>query len=91
MRNGRETTPHDGRSRVNVSYDGVLIASDGHKSVVVVKDVSANGCRVEIKDDLVVGEEVSLKVGKGGPFRCEVRWARGSEVGLLFLHAPQIR
>jgi hypothetical protein len=71
--------------RVDVSYPAVLIASDGHESGVVVKDISADGFRIELTDELLVGERVKLKVGKEGPQSGEIRWTRGSEAGGVFL------
>ena len=71
--------------RVDVSYPAVLVASDGHESPVIVRDISANGFRLEVSDELIVGERVELRVGKEEPVTAEIRWARGSEAGGVFL------
>ena len=75
--------------RVEVSYDGELTASDGHRIPVVVRDLSAEGFRIEIKEELLVGEQVQLLVGKGPVLAGKILWALGSEAGGVFLNAPE--
>jgi hypothetical protein len=72
-------------SRAEVNFDGVLTTSDGHTVPVVVKDVSARGFRVQVKEELFPGELVRLAVGKSSPVQAEIRWALGGEAGGVFI------
>lgn len=72
-------------TRVEVDFVGVLTAADGHQSRVIVRDVSAEGFRVKVSDDLHVGELVSLEIGKQPAVTCEIKWIRGSEAGGIFV------
>lgn len=76
--------------RVEVSFDGVLTTSDGHKIVVVVRDLSADGFRIEIKEEVLVGEQVQLLVGKGPALAAKIMWALGSEAGGVFLNPSEV-
>jgi hypothetical protein len=85
------TTEPDPRARrIDVSYEGVLVASDGHEIPIVVKDLSREGFRVELHDEVLVGELVRLRVGRGGDLHAEIRWALGTEAGGVFLDRPPV-
>jgi hypothetical protein len=73
--------------RIPVSMDGVLIASDGVESPVRVTDLSSEGFRLELTDELIDGEQVQLRLGRE-TIRGEIRWVRGKEAGGVFLQGP---
>jgi len=66
--------------------DGVLIASDGVESRVRVMDLSSDGFRLELADELMEGEQILLRLGRE-TVRAEIRWVRGKEAGGVFLQA----
>ena len=76
-------TPQRAR-RIPVSMDGMLIASDGVESKVRVTDLSSDGFRLELTDELIDGEQVQLRLGRE-TIRGEIRWVRGKEAGGVFL------
>ena len=73
--------------RVRVEHDGVLIDSDGVEVPVKVADISREGCRLITDGTPMIGERVTLKVGRAGAVPAQVRWALGNEAGLRFIDA----
>lgn len=72
--------------RIDVDLAGTLTASDGHAFAVTIRDLSATGFRLDLGDEeVLVGEEVVLQVGRHDNHRAEIRWAAGREAGGNFL------
>ena len=86
LNEGSDARPQRAR-RIPVSMDGVLIASDGVESKVRVTDLSSDGFRLELADELMEGEQVQLRLGRE-TIVGEIRWVRGKEAGGVFLQAP---
>ena len=63
----------------------MLVASDGHETSVVIRDVSAAGFRLEHRDDLYPGDRVSLRLDKGQTYEARIEWSLGNEAGGRFL------
>jgi hypothetical protein len=72
-------------TRVDVNIDALLTTSDGHSYTVVIRDLSAKGFRIALDDEVIVGEQVSLKVGSKNPMIGEIKWALGREAGGHFV------
>lgn len=81
----RKAAPKRGSTRIDVRYDAVLVTSDGDEVGVVVIDLSANGFRIKIEDEVRVGEQVILRTHRDGDVPAEIVWAPGSEAGGRFL------
>jgi hypothetical protein len=71
--------------RVDTRFKATLIDGDGGKHIVVVVDISREGCRLETEELLKIGEKVQLEVPKYGLFPAQIRWALGNEAGAVFL------
>jgi len=71
--------------RVDTRFNATLIDSDGGKHDVIVTDISREGCRLEAKEMLKIGETVQLEVPKYGLYPAQIRWALGNEAGAVFL------
>ena len=71
--------------RIDVEMHAVLTTSDGYSFDVAVRDLSADGFRIELDEEVLVGEPVSLRVGSKGTFAAEIKWALGREAGGRFL------
>ena len=79
-------------TRIDVNYDAVLVTSDNHEIAVTVKDLSRDGFRIELRDEVLVGEHVRLRVGPNEEIAAEIKWALGSEAGGVFLDGkPDLR
>ncbi|HET7816709.1 MAG TPA: PilZ domain-containing protein [Sphingomicrobium sp.] len=74
-------------ARVEIHREAVLIEGDGCEVPVVIIDVSRDGFRLHSRDELELGEEVSLQVAKAAPVRARIQWTRGLEAGGTFLDA----
>jgi len=70
--------------RVDVRKPAIVINSDGVESVVTILDISSNGFRIELDDQLNIGEFVALRV-EGERMEAQIRWVLGKEAGGTFL------
>lgn len=80
-----QPSPSERPRRIEVARPAVLVLPDGHECRAAVKDVSAKGFRIEVAEELFVGEHVQLCIGKEQPVMGEIRWTRGREAGGIFL------
>jgi hypothetical protein len=62
--------------------------SDGSTANVLVRDLSRDGFRIQLGQEILVGERVRLRAGKYGELAAEIRWVRDSEAGGAFLEPP---
>lgn len=76
-------------TRIDVNFDAVLVTSDDHEIAVTVKDLSREGFRIELTDEVLVGERVRLRVRRNEEIPAEIKWALGSEAGGVFLDSQQ--
>ena len=74
-------------TRIDVRMAAVLTTSDGHRFNVIVRDISAKGFRLELDEEVLIGEHVTLQVGSASPVTAEIKWALGREAGGSFLEA----
>jgi hypothetical protein len=81
----RRPDRHRRPKRIDVEIGAVLTTADGHSFTVTVRDLSAKGFRVELDEEVLVGEHVSLRVGSNDAMRAEIKWALGREAGGYFL------
>jgi hypothetical protein len=72
-------------TRVEVNFPAVLVMSDGSTADVLVQDLSRDGFRIQIAQQILVGERVRLRAGKYGDLAAEIRWVRDVEAGGEFL------
>lgn len=72
--------------RVAISIPALLTTSDNHTFPVIVRDISAQGFRVELPDaeELLVGEVIHLLVEGKEHYSGKVRWVAGREAGAAF-------
>lgn len=72
-------------ARIDIRLDATLIEPDGCRVPIVIVDVSRDGFRLQSRDELVTGDEVSLQVAKAPPVRARIEWTCGFEAGGTFL------
>lgn len=70
--------------RIDVRMPAVVINSDGMEIDAIVLDISSHGFRVEVDEELRVGEFVSLRVDDE-LVNGEIRWVLGKEAGGSFI------
>jgi hypothetical protein len=80
--------PTDRAPRIDLRRPAALINSDGVETDVVILDVSRGGFRLEVSEDLRIGERVTLRA-EHDRFPAEIRWALGKEAGGVFLTAVE--
>lgn len=75
----------DRDKRISVDLAGDLTTEDGVLVGVRVLDLSASGFRLVADDELLLGERVLLRIGRGDGMPATVKWVVGREVGGSFL------
>lgn len=70
--------------RVDVRKAAVIINCDGMEIDAFVLDISSNGFRIEVGDQLRIGEFVTLRVDHE-LVSAQIRWVLGKEAGGTFL------
>ena len=73
------------KDRLPVSVDAVLHRADGSTCTVKLADMSDEGCRIEGKVHLAIGERLSIDIPKLGRLRAQIRWALMDSAGVKFL------
>ena len=86
----KPSIPKRASPRIDVSYDALLISSGGHEYRVVVKDLSSEGFRIHIDEEVRVGEQVSLRTRRDGDIPAQIVWVMGSEAGGTFLAKSRV-
>lgn len=87
---GKPGPAYRGRERrVAVTLLASLIEADGCVVHVDVLDVSSSGFRVATNAELVIGEQVELRLARSQPLRAVICWTRGEEAGGTFLDPAQ--
>jgi hypothetical protein len=77
--------------RVTTRQEAILVTSDLTELAVVIVDVSESGFRIEaeetfyVGETILIGEQVSLRVPRGGDMAARILWAQGCEAGGVFL------
>jgi len=71
--------------RINVQFEAVLEEPDGCQVRVQMLDVSSSGFRIHSSAELVLDEEVTLRIARSVPLRAKICWTRGHEAGGIFL------
>ena len=81
---GRAITPR--ATRKDVKYDA-LVRFAGAATEAMILNVSSQGFRLHVADELQPGMEVMLEVEELEPVRGQIRWTDGQESGGVFLEA----
>jgi hypothetical protein len=82
--------------RIATRQEAVLITSDLVETNVIIVDVSGTGFRIEagetfyIGENILIAEEVVIRLPRQGDVRAQIRWALGCEAGGVFLEQPGI-
>ena len=72
--------------RIDVRQPVIVINSDGMEIGAILLDISSSGFRIELDDQLRVGEFVSLRIDEDLE-HAQIRWVLGNEAGGSFLTA----
>ena len=70
--------------RIDVRKPAIVVNSDGMEIDAVILDISSNGFRLKVGDQLRIGEFVSLRVDDE-LVTAQIRWVLGDEAGGTFL------
>jgi len=75
--------------RTDVRKPAVVVNSDGMEIDALILDISSNGFRLEVDDELRIGGFVSLRVDDE-LVQAQIRWVLGKEAGGTFLSAVDL-
>lgn len=82
--------------RIRTLRAGRVYSHGGKVSVdCIIRDLTNQGARIQFVHPFQGPDRISLQVGIGdraiAPFDCDVRWSRGTQVGVLFLDPHDIK
>jgi len=70
--------------RRSVSIPGHAALDDGQTAEIVVRDLSYEGCGLQIPIPLAAGQAITLSVLKRGAIKAQVRWYFDGKAGVIF-------
>ena len=70
--------------RIDVRKPAIVVNSDGAEIDALILDISSHGFRLEVDDQLRVGELVNLRVDDE-LIGAQIRWVLGKEAGGTFV------
>jgi hypothetical protein len=70
--------------RIDIRKPATVINSDGAAVKAIILDVSGSGFRLEVSENLRIGEFVTLRVDRDD-VPAQIRWILGNEAGGAFL------
>ena len=74
------------RADRNAAYVSASVRlRDGRKIAVVITDISSDGCKLNCRRTLPIGELVELAIPGGASFQASVRWWVPGNAGLNFV------
>ena len=72
------------KDRNPVSVDAVLHRAGGTSAPVKLTNLTDQGCRIEAKHDLRIGEHLEIAIPDVGKLKAQVRWALQDSAGAKF-------
>lgn len=75
-------------AKVKVYFNDVTLKSEVREITGVVRDISANGARLELDQPIVEKVGLELIIPKLGIFPCETVWRKDNQVGIKFRESP---
>jgi hypothetical protein len=73
------------QERVPVYLAGSVRLNDGKKLAVIITDLSSDGCKVQSRQMLPIGEIVELAVPGRVSLHASIRWSLAGETGLQYI------
>lgn len=75
---------HNRDLRRGLDLPAFVYRNDDSRLPVIIKDLSYDGCQIQIREQLVAGEVIVLVHASLGEVTAEVRWTAASRAGLSF-------
>lgn len=76
-------------AKLKVYFNDVTLKGDVREVHGVVRDISANGAKVDLKESLTERIDLELHIPKLGVFPCNIVWQDGARVGIQFKESPE--
>ena len=77
-------------AKVKVYFNDITLKSEVREISGVVRDISANGARLDLEQPIVEKVGLELIIPKLGIFPCETVWRKDNQVGIRFSEKPDI-
>lgn len=76
-------------AKVKVYFNDITLKSEVREISGVVRDISANGARLDLEQPIVEKLGLELIIPKLGIFPCETVWRKDNQVGIRFNEKPE--
>ncbi|OUR75250.1 hypothetical protein A9Q83_17595 [Alphaproteobacteria bacterium 46_93_T64] len=77
-------------AKIKIYFNDVTLKSEVREVHGVVRDISANGARLELAQPIAERAGLELVIPKLGTFPCETVWISDCQVGIRFNEPPEI-
>jgi len=77
-------------AKVRMYFNDVTLKSEVREVSGVVRDISANGAKLELSQPVTKRAGLELIIPKLGTFPCEAVWVNDCQIGLQFKDKPEI-
>ncbi|MBL4666417.1 MAG: PilZ domain-containing protein [Sneathiella sp.] len=77
-------------AKVKVYFNDVTLKSEVREVHGIVRDISANGARVELTQPISERVGLELIIPKLGTFSCDSVWINDCQVGIRFNEPPEV-
>ncbi len=76
-------------AKLKVYFNDVTLKGEVREVHGVVRDISANGAKVDLKEPLLERVDLDLVIPKLGTFPCNIVWQDDRRVGIQFKESPE--
>lgn len=77
-------------AKIKVYFNDVTLKNETYEVSGVVRDISANGAKLELDQPITGKFGLELVVPKLGNFPCESVWVNGNQMGIKFNEPPEV-
>ncbi|WP_169543330.1 PilZ domain-containing protein [Sneathiella aquimaris] len=75
-------------AKLKLCFNQVTLKGEVREITGVVRDISANGAKVDLSEPIFEKTDLELHIPKLGMFRCNVVWQDHTRVGIQFVDNP---
>ncbi|MEP3247718.1 MAG: PilZ domain-containing protein [Sneathiella sp.] len=76
-------------AKLKVYFNDVTLKGEVREVHGVVRDISANGAKVDLEEPLSETVDLELHIPKLGVFPCHIVWQNHARVGIQFVEPPE--
>lgn len=76
-------------AKLKAYFNDITLKGDVREVSGIVRDISANGAKVQLSEAFLEHSNLELHIPKLGVFPCQIVWERDESVGIQFSESPE--